>query len=52
MTFLIILNYTCNGPFSGFIACISVLDFGPRKQYPPALICDSVSGMWDASKYI
>ena len=42
MTFIIILNYTCTGQFSGGIVCIGVLDFCPRKKNPPALLCDSV----------
>ena len=45
MTFLMILHYTCTGPFYGGMACIGVLDFGPRKKYPPALICASGSDM-------
>ena len=28
--FIIIIQYTCTGPCSGGIACIGVLDFGPR----------------------
>ena len=45
MTFIIILHYTCTGTFYGGIACISVLDFGPRKNthllcfMPLVLIC-------------
>ena len=38
MTFLIMLHSTCIGAFWGIIDCIGVLDFGPRKKYPPALI--------------
>ena len=38
MAFLIIIHYTCAGPFTGGIACIGVLDFGSRKKYPPALL--------------
>ena len=45
MTFLIMLHSTCTGPFSGGIACIGVLGFGPRKKYPPALLRDSGSDM-------
>ena len=41
ITLLIILQYTCTGPFSGGIDCIGVLDFGPRKKYPPDLILAS-----------
>ena len=32
MTFLIIMHYTCTGPFYMGIACIGVLDFGPREN--------------------
>ena len=32
MTFLIMLHYTYTGPFSGCIACIGVLDYGPKKN--------------------
>ena len=45
MIFLIILRSTCTGPFFGVIYCIGVLDFGPRKKYPPVLICVSGSDM-------
>ena len=45
MTSLIILHYTCNGPFLGGIDCIGVLDFGPSKKYTPALLCASGSDM-------
>ena len=38
MTFLIMLHYTCTGPFWGGIGFIDVLDFGPNKNYPPALL--------------
>ena len=31
MAFLIMLHYTCTGPFSRDIACIGVLNFGPKK---------------------
>ena len=41
ITLLIMLHSTCNGPFWGGIDCIGVLDFGPRKKYPPALLCAS-----------
>ena len=30
--FLIVLHFTCTGPFSGSIDCIGVFDFGPRKN--------------------
>ena len=42
MTFLMILNSTCTGPFSGVIAAIGMLllGFGTRKNYPPALLHD------------
>ena len=32
MTFLVMLHYTCTGPFFGGIAWIGVLDFGTRKN--------------------
>ena len=43
MTFLMILHSTCTGPFSRRIDIMGVLllDFGPRKQYVPALMCAS-----------
>ena len=43
--FLIILHSTCTGTFYGDIDFIGVLDFGPRKKYPPALIHASGSDM-------
>ena len=43
--FLMMLHYTCNGPFSGVISFIGVLDFSPRKKYPPALLRTSGSDM-------
>ena len=45
ITFLIMLHSTCTGPFWGGIDCIGVLDFGPRKKYPPSLLCASGSEM-------
>ena len=45
ITFLIMLHSTCTGTFSGGIDCISVLNFGPGKKYPPALLCASSSEM-------
>ena len=45
ITFLTIIHYTCTGPFSWGISCISVLDFGPRKKYPLALLRASGSDM-------
>ena len=45
MTSLMILHSTCTGKFYGGIAVIGVLDFGPRKKYPPALLRASVSEM-------
>ena len=47
MTFLMILNSTCTGPFYGGISVIGVLllYFGPRKQFPPGLLCASGSEM-------
>ena len=32
MKFLIMLHYTCTGPFSGGIYCIGMLDFPPVKN--------------------
>ena len=52
LTFLIMLHSTCTGTFSKGIACIGVLDFGPRKKYPTALITASGYDMLDASKYM
>ena len=43
ITLLIILHYKCTGPFLGGISCIDVLDFGPKKKYPPDLLHASVS---------
>ena len=43
ITFLMILHSTCTGPFYRGISCIGVLDFGPRKKYPPDLLHDSGS---------
>ena len=45
ITFLIMLYSTCTGPFYGGISCISVLDFGLKKKYPPALLCAYGSDM-------
>ena len=45
MTFIIMLNSTCTGPFSGGIGFIGVLDSGTRKKYTPALLCDYGSNM-------
>ena len=38
ITSIIMLHSTCTGTFYGGIDCISVLDFGPRKKYPPDLL--------------
>ena len=38
MTLIMILTSTCTVQFSGGIAVIGMLDFGPRKKYPPALL--------------
>ena len=38
-TLFIMPHSTCTGPFSVGIDCIGVLDFDPRKKYPPDLIC-------------
>ena len=43
MTLISMLGSRCTGPFYGGIACIVVLDFGPRKKYPPDLLCASGS---------
>ena len=47
MAFLMILHSTCTGLFYGGIAVIGVLllDFGPRKKYPPDLLRASGSEM-------
>ena len=45
MTFIMILHSMCNGPFPGSIVFIGVLDFGPRKKNPPALLHASGSEM-------
>ena len=52
MTFLIMLHSTRTGKFYGGIVSIVMLDFGPRKKYPPALLCASCSDMYDVSKYM
>ena len=41
MKFVIMMHYTCTGLLSRGITCIGVLDFGPSKKYPPALLCAS-----------
>ena len=41
MIFCIMLYSTYNDLFYGGIDCIGVLDFGPRKQYPPDMLCSS-----------
>ena len=43
--FLIMMHSTCTAPFSKGIYCISVLNFGPRKQYSPDLLHASGSDM-------
>ena len=45
MAFLIMLHYTCAGPFLAGIDFIGVLDFFPRKKYPPAPFRASGSDM-------
>ena len=47
MTFLTIIHSTCTGLFSGGIYDMGVLlmSFGSRKEYPPALLRASVSGI-------
>ena len=44
MMSIMILNSTCTGPFYGVIFIIGVflLDFEPRKKYPPSLLHASV----------
>ena len=49
---LMILNSTCTVPFYRGISVIVVLDFGPRKRYPPALLSDSRYEMLEESEYI
>ena len=52
MLFIIILHYTCTGPFYWGIVCISVLYlFWSQGKNSPALLCVSASEMQDASKY-
>ena len=40
MDFLMILHSTLTGPFYGGVSVIGVLllDFGPGKKYPPAIL--------------
>ena len=45
MKFLTMLHYICTGPFYREIDFIGVLDFGPSKKYPPALLPASGSEM-------
>ena len=45
MTLMIIPHSKCTVPFSGGIACIRVFSFGPRKKYPPSMLCASISYM-------
>ena len=52
MTFIIMLHYTCTGPFFGGIDCMGIFDFGPRTKYPPALLRAYGSDVWDASEYM
>ena len=54
MMFLMILHYTCTGPFPGGIDVIGglLLNFGPKKKYSPDLLFDSGSEMYDASGYM
>ena len=54
ITFLMILDSTHTSLFSGNIYVISVvlIDFEPRKKYPPYLICASGSEMEYDSEYI
>ena len=41
ITFIIMLHSTCSETFLGGLDYIVVLDVGPRKKHPPALIFDS-----------
>ena len=43
ITFIIMLHSTCTETFLGGIDYIVVLDVGPRKKHPPALVFDSGS---------
>ena len=52
MTFIVILYSKFTGPFYGGIYFIGVLDVGPSKKYPPALLHASGSAMWDAYEYM
>ena len=52
MMFIIILNSTGTSPFPGGIYVICVLDFGPREEYPPDMMCASCPEISDASEYI
>ena len=45
ITFLMMLHYKCTCLFSRDISCIGVLDFGPRKKYPAAMLRASGSDM-------
>ena len=36
--FLMMMNSTYTGPFSGGISWIGVLEFGPRKKVPPDVL--------------
>ena len=51
MTLLIMLHSTRTGTFGGGGgSCIGLLDFGPKKTYPPAPLCVYVSDMQDESE--
>ena len=45
MTFIIILHYTCTGPFWGGGSVIGVLYFGMRETNPPDMLCAYGSNM-------
>ena len=45
ITFLILLNYKCTGPFSGGIVWTGVFYFGPRGENLPDLLRASGSNM-------
>ena len=47
-----ILHPTCTGMFLVGTDIIGVLDFGPSKTYPPALLRASGSEIWDAYECI
>ena len=46
------LHYARTDPFSGVVYLIGVLDFGSRKNHPPALLHDSGSEMYYVLDYM